>query len=133
MTEGTVDNYRMLAYAIIAQAAVDYMECIKYLLFKGAGKDEIDNLRISWCIGNMHTNEKFFLSPRFDILADKGTDGQALIELLKKRANEDYKGYLKDRDVYLKEMTDNEQFIAKLSRITRNRKKRKRYDQSDNY
>ena len=112
-----IENYRMLAYAIIAQAATDYIECVKYLLFKGSGHTELDIARINWCLGNIHSNEVFFLSPRFDLLADQGTDGQALIELLKKRANEDYMEYLKTADGYHKAEIDNEQFIGKLSGI----------------
>lgn len=121
-----IENYRMLAYAIIAQAATDYIECVKYLLFKGSGHTELDIARINWCLGNIHSNEAFFLSPRFDLLADRGTDGQALIELLKKRANEDYKECLKTADGYHKAEMDNELYIGRMSGIHKRWKKKKK-------
>ena len=85
--KGTDDAYRLLAYAIIAQAATDYMECMKFMMYTEKAKQTkgLEEMR-EYVAGQIHINEAFFTSQRFDLLADKDVDGIALMETLKKRA-----------------------------------------------
>ena len=128
----SIENYRMLAYAIIAQAATDYLECIKYILFTGTSPlEEVDQLRVNYCIGQMHRNESFFRSPLFDVLADRGTDAEALIELLHKRADEEYKKALATPEDYLSAQTDTTTYIARMSGIRKKKKKKSRISEEE--
>ena len=128
----SIEGYRMLAYAIIAQAATDYIECTKYILFNGLNPGgDVAKLRVKYCRGEIRANEAFFTSPRFDLLADRGTDGQALVELLRKRAAAQYKEALEDAEKYRTAKTENAIYIGRLSGIQKRRgRKPKNYTET---
>ena len=129
----SIEGYRMLAYAIIAQASSDYVECLKFVMFNGRNpSDEVDKRRSDYCMGQIRNNESFFRSPRFDILADRDMDGEALIELLNKRAASEYKQALEDPSDYLKKKDENTAYIRRMSGIHKKwgKKSRKKYDYS---